>query len=143
MDGKHRELATLVSLLQNAINKSSFLRQMAHVWTEIGITEEQRQKRRETILLHTTSLWEEMTTEELALKTKMEASLRTNMREMAELYQQLSLPAEPVSSNTSHKRVLNVCIESNINTSRFPMKPKSHFLKESLLSAVEWTLLTR
>lgn len=90
-------MATLVSLLQNAIGESSFLRQLAHVWTEIGIDEEQRQKRRELMLMHITTLLKDMTTEELELKNKMEASLQTNVTELSELYRQLSLSVEEVS----------------------------------------------
>ena len=88
-----------MSLLQNAIGESSFLRELAHVWTEIGIDEDQRQMRRELMLVHITTLLKDMTTEELKLKNKLEASLQTNIRDLSELYGQLSLTVESVSSS--------------------------------------------
>lgn len=93
----YSELAILVDLLQDSISKSSNLRELALVWTEIGMSQTQRQQRREGLVLHVNNLLQEMSSEELNLKTKLEESLESNSVELFDLCKQLSLKKEEVS----------------------------------------------
>ncbi len=88
-----------MSLLQESICESANLKQLSRVWTEIGMNEAQRHERRERIVLHVNDLLEEMSSEELNLKMKLEESFESNKAELQDLCKQLSLKEEDVSIN--------------------------------------------
>ena len=95
------ELAVLVGLLQDSISESANLKQLSRVWTDIGMNEAQRHERRERIVLHVNDLLEEMSSEELNLKMKLEESFESNRAEQQDLCKQLSLKEEDVSVSIS------------------------------------------
>ncbi len=109
----YSELAILVGLLQDSIGKSANLRQLALVWTEIGMSQTQRQERREGLVLHVDNLLEAMSSEELNLKTKLEESLESNKVELFDLCKQLSLKEEEVSEiRRLHMHTTSLCVHT-------------------------------
>lgn len=84
--------------------ESPILKEFASVWHEMGLTDELRKTRRETIQLHLTNLLREIADEEINLKKKLVTSVAASERELEDLCQTLSLPVDLVS-----KYVLNLC----------------------------------
>lgn len=88
----------MVDFLLDSIKDSAHLKQLSEVWVEIGMTDTQRRERRERIVLHVSDLLQEMSSEELNLKLKLEESLESNSVELEKLCKQLSVENETVVS---------------------------------------------
>ena len=79
------------------LTESPVLKEFATVWQEMGLTDELRKTRRETIQVHLTNLLKEIVEEEINLKQKLVDSVGMNERELESLARTLSLSVELVS----------------------------------------------
>ena len=89
-----------LSLLKATVGElaeSPILKEFASVWQEMGLTDELRKTRRETIQLHLTNLLREIVDEEINLKQKLVDSVGMNERELEGLARELSLSVELVN----------------------------------------------
>lgn len=90
---------TLLKATLGELVESPVVREFASVWEEMGLSEEVRKTRRETIQLHLTNLLKEIVDEEIKLKEKLVESVGINEKELKNICQTLSLPVELVSLN--------------------------------------------
>ena len=90
------ELSLLKATL-GEVAESPILTEFASVWEEMGLTDQLRKTRRETIQLHLTNLLREIVDEEINLKEKLVDSVGLNERELEGLCRTLSLPVDLVS----------------------------------------------
>ena len=90
---------TLLKATLGELVESPVVREFASVWEEMGLSEEVRKTRRETIQLHLTNLLKEIVDEEIKLKEKLVESVGINEKELKSICQTLSLPVELVSLN--------------------------------------------
>ena len=89
-----------LSLLKATVSElaeSPVLKEFSSVWQEMGLTEDVRKTRRETIQAHLTNLLKEIVDEEINLKQKLVDSVGVNERELESLARTLSLGVELVS----------------------------------------------
>lgn len=71
------------------------------IWQEIGIKEEQKEQRNNTVVEHVEDLLKEMLAEEDELKQKMYLKTEEYKRELSELCNDLGLPPKQIPSNLS------------------------------------------
>ena len=90
------ELSLLKDTLLELADSPS-LKELATVWQEMGLREEVRKTRRETIQLHLGNLLKEIAEEELKLKDKLVDSVLANEKELENLCRILTLPVDLVS----------------------------------------------
>ena len=69
---------------------SPVLEEFASVWQEMGLTNDHKKTRRETIKVHLTNLLQEIVDEEISLKQKLEDSVAASKRELESLCEVLS-----------------------------------------------------
>ena len=79
------------------VAESPVLKEFASVWQEMGLTEDHKKTRRETIQVHLTNLLQEIVDEEISLKQKLVDSVSANERELESLCKVLSLSVDLVS----------------------------------------------
>ena len=94
------EMEAELSLLKATVSElaeSPVLKEFSSVWQEMGLTEDVRKTRRETIQAHLTNLLKEIVDEEINLKQKLVDSVGVNERELESLARTLSLGVELVS----------------------------------------------
>ena len=94
------EMESELSLLKATVYElaeSPVLKEFATVWQEMGLTDELRKTRRETIQVHLTNLLKEIVDEEINLKQKLVDSVGLNERELESLARTLSLSVDLVS----------------------------------------------
>lgn len=66
------------------------------IWTEIGLQEDQKKDRTETVLYHLQHLFQEMVKEEKELKSTLLANVETCTKELEILSQELQVPVYKV-----------------------------------------------
>ena len=66
------------------------------IWTEIGLQEDQKKDRTETVLYHLRHLFQEMVKEEKELKSTLLANVETCTKELEILSQELQVPVYKV-----------------------------------------------
>lgn len=88
---------SLLKVTVSELAESPVLKEFASVWQEMGLTEDLRKTRRETIQAHLTNLLKEIVDEEINLKLKLLDSVGANERELESLARTLSLGVELVS----------------------------------------------
>lgn len=85
----------LVQCLENAMER------LQKVWSEIGISDEQKEERTQVVLEHLQNLLNEMVNEEEELKTTLLGNVAGCTEEMIKLSQELGIPCFIVSQNLS------------------------------------------
>ncbi|KAI1881982.1 hypothetical protein AGOR_G00245820 [Albula goreensis] len=85
----HRRSETLAVSLVTGINLA--MARLVDIWDSIGIVEEQRVERMETVKKHIESLLNDMITEEAALKRRIETDIVRFQKQLETLYQEMSI----------------------------------------------------
>lgn len=92
-----QELFSLRESLSEVVTTSPALEDFAKVWGRIGLSDSQRQVRRETMGVHIINLLKDIFQEEAELEKSMISSLKSNESELSDLCSMLGLPMETVS----------------------------------------------
>ena len=70
---------------------------LQNIWSEIGLEEEQKEDRTNTVLFHLRTLLQQMVSEEEQLKATLQANVETCTQELKKLSEELGLPVFKVS----------------------------------------------
>ncbi|KAJ7333632.1 hypothetical protein OS493_017175 [Desmophyllum pertusum] len=65
---------------------------LQNIWSEIGLQEDQKEERTQSVLLHLRNLLKQMVNEEEELKTTLQANVESCSQELEKLCQELGLP---------------------------------------------------
>lgn len=76
----------MIPCLQNAMQT------LQNIWSEIGLEEEQKEERTNTVLFHLRNLLQQMVSEEEQLKATLQANVETCTQELEKLSEELGLP---------------------------------------------------
>lgn len=84
----------MIPCLQNAMQT------LQNIWSEIGLEEEQKEERTNTVLFHLRNLLQQMVSEEEQLKATLQANVETCTQELEKLSEELGLPVFKVREMT-------------------------------------------
>ncbi|EDV22718.1 uncharacterized protein TRIADDRAFT_58568 [Trichoplax adhaerens] len=86
-------MGTNLEMRENIIsNLETSLLKLRAIWTEVGMTEEQKEERNQVVIMHMVSLLEQMVDEELDMKNKILANIKEFSRELAKICSELQVP---------------------------------------------------
>ena len=80
----------VIPCLQNAMQT------LQNIWSEIGLQEDQKEERTQSVLLHLRNLLKQMVNEEEELKATLQANVESCSQELEKLCQELGLPVYKV-----------------------------------------------
>lgn len=80
----------VIPCLQNAMQT------LQNIWSEIGLPEDQKEERTQSVLLHLRNLLNQMVNEEEELKATLQANVESCSQELEKLCQELGLPVYKV-----------------------------------------------
>lgn len=77
---------SIISSLETSLLK------LRAIWTEVGMTEEQKEDRNQVVITHMVSLLEQMVDEEIEMKNKILVNIKEFSRELAKVCNELQVP---------------------------------------------------
>lgn len=127
-----QELFSLRESLSELITTSPVLDDFAKVWGRIGLSDSQRQVRRETMGVHINNLLKDIFQEEAELEKSMISSLQSNELELSDLCSKLGLPMEtfPVKKSLYEREKDVRCCVDALNKVKFDRQKRLKRIKE-------------
>ena len=78
------------------------------IWTEVGMTEEQKEERNQVVITHMVSLLEQMVDEEMEMKNKIMGNIKDFSRELTKICNELQVPQMKVCPLYHAKIIINL-----------------------------------